>query len=205
MLAVHWSPVKNTSQILKNGITREKRGLFCMPMTGIPNVDKWWANEFHRGWRPRTNYNGFVFRIVQGDFPVGLCDWCHGTEKPIETIGELGLKYRSLIALRLSQFLTEDFSRQECSTMDLCGFKQLIPPEWGEEADQYAEKLLTEAPRDVVQKLKNDSNFMTYVFENYQLVLSRSIAPQRILRVISAGNESGRTRVRKNKEKHEEE
>lgn len=35
----------------------------------------------------------------------------------------------------------------------------------------------------------NSIEFMTFTFEDYQIVLSRSIAPDRILKVISPGNE----------------
>ena len=61
-------------------------------------------------------------------------------------------------------------------------------------------KILREAPRKIVEMLKGDPAFMTDVFENYQLILSRSIAPERIMRVISANSDSGRTRVQKSKQ-----
>jgi hypothetical protein len=71
MLAVHWSPVKNTKNILHNGIHKSKGGVYCFPLTGQPSLDKWWANAFRRR-RPRTAYNGFVFRIVQSDLPASF-------------------------------------------------------------------------------------------------------------------------------------
>lgn len=32
MLVVHWSPVNNTKNILKNGITKSQNGVYCFPV-----------------------------------------------------------------------------------------------------------------------------------------------------------------------------
>jgi hypothetical protein len=38
----------------------------------------------------------------------------------------------------------------------------------------------------------NSLDFMAYTFEDYQIVLSNSIAPNRIIKVLPQGNEFGR-------------
>ena len=68
MLAIHWSPVKNTGKILKNGIRKSKNGLYCFPLTGHREIDKHWIKGFGLKYRQRVEYNGFIFRIEQQDF-----------------------------------------------------------------------------------------------------------------------------------------
>lgn len=74
MLAVHWSPVANTKQILKKGIRKSKAGLFCFPLTGHPTVDRWWLRVVRAERRPK-HYNGFIFRITQEDLPATMAGW----------------------------------------------------------------------------------------------------------------------------------
>ncbi len=46
MVAVHWTPVNNTKDILKKGITKSKNGLYCFPLTGHKFLDRWWIYFF---------------------------------------------------------------------------------------------------------------------------------------------------------------
>ena len=103
MLAVHWSPVKNTRDILHNGIRKSKHGVFCFPLTGQPNLDKWWANAL-RQWRPRTAYNGFVFRVVEDDLPAAFSHWLHGAgDKPLTSIAQIKAEFERTIMFRIGE------------------------------------------------------------------------------------------------------
>ena len=72
MLVIHWSAVKNTKKILKNGITKSKNGLYCFPLTGNKKLDHWWVTAFNQyGYRKhRVQYNGFIFKIEKEDMPA---------------------------------------------------------------------------------------------------------------------------------------
>jgi len=71
MLAVHWTPVSKTKSILKNGISKSKKGLYCFPLTGLKSLDRWWIHFFNQcGARQRKKYNGVVFRLKQSDMPA---------------------------------------------------------------------------------------------------------------------------------------
>lgn len=78
MLAIHWSPVKNTKHILKNGIKRSRTGVYCFPLTGHRALDKWWAGYFKNHYfinkERKTQYDGFIFRITQADLPARFSD-----------------------------------------------------------------------------------------------------------------------------------
>jgi hypothetical protein len=80
MLVVHWSPVKNTRRILKNGIRKSGRGVYCFPLTGDRSLDRYWRLLF-RGGRP-LEYNGFVFRLTPDDIPVCFGHFACGATYP---------------------------------------------------------------------------------------------------------------------------
>ena len=209
MMAVHWSAVKNTKTILRNGIRKSKRGVFCFPLTGIASLDRWWAQAF-RDWRPRTQYNGFVFRIVQEDLPARWSHWVfEGDTKLIQSLAELQRKVRETIIWRVGEKYrdhlqeqhalswddTNDAIRARLSANDSTSLRS-------KESDirflydAIGAQLIVEDP-NLVNRWKNEPGWMTYVLEDYQLVLSRSIDPRRIQRVISASQKSGRQRIRK--------
>jgi hypothetical protein len=54
-----------------------------------------------------------------------------------------------------------------------------------------AEKEITKRPKALTERM-NSLSFMTFAFEDYQIVLSNSISSDRILKVIPQGNEFGR-------------
>lgn len=186
MLAVHWSPVKNTKHILRNGIRKSKNGTFCFPLTGQPNVDKWWANAF-RQWRPRTAYNGFVFRVTADDLPAAFSHWLHGAEeKPLTSIAQIQAEFEGAILFRIGQ---RHF-----------GYSLEADRKHGDDYKRVGRELVALNPQLYLEALDGDAEFLRYVFEDYQLVLSRSIAPRRILHVLAGGNDYGRNVARKKKE-----
>ena len=96
MLAIHWSPVKNTKNILKNGITKSKTGLYCFPLTGNYTMDKRWISILSRS---RKRYNGFVFKIEKEDLPAVFDEWIGYTtgdkfKMEIKSLEELESRYR---------------------------------------------------------------------------------------------------------------
>jgi hypothetical protein len=111
MLAVHWTPVSNTKNILKNGIRKSKKGLFCFPLTGHKTLDRWWIFFFNQcGIRHRKKYNGIVFRIKQQDLPAYFGHWGGATnsdsfEKEFTTIKQLGIEFKETILWRLGELV----------------------------------------------------------------------------------------------------
>ena len=109
MLAVHWTPVSNTKGILKNGITKSKKGLFCFPLTGHKFLDRWWLYFFNQcGVRARKQYNGIVFRLKQQDMPAYFGHWVGAInnsdfKKEITDLKTLGQEFREAITWRLGE------------------------------------------------------------------------------------------------------
>jgi hypothetical protein len=59
-----------------------------------------------------------------------------------------------------------------------------------------AETEIKNHPKVLIEKM-NSLNFMSFAFEDYQIVLSNSITSDRIIKVIPQGNEFGRILKRK--------
>ena len=187
MLAIHWSPVKNTKDILHNGIRKSKRGVFCFPLTGQPNLDKWWANAFRR-WRPRTSYNGFVFRIVEDDLPAAFSHWLQGADnKPLTSIRQIKSEFESAIMFRIGE---RHF-----------GYSLEANIKHRNDYERVGREIVARNPECYLEVLNGDAQFLAYVFEDYQIVLSRSIAPSRIMHIMPSGNDYGRIIARKKKQK----
>lgn len=84
MLVIHWSRHNNTDDILKNGIrpkTRKKegapniKGVWCYPYTRNKTLNSNWKRNL-KAWRgDNGNFNGFVFKLEAGDFPIYAGDF----------------------------------------------------------------------------------------------------------------------------------
>lgn len=86
MLLIHWSKHKNTTDILKNGIRPKKRkardeylesikGVWSFPFTRNKTLNTNWKRNL-KAWRQDlSNYNGFVFKLEESDFPIYAGDF----------------------------------------------------------------------------------------------------------------------------------
>jgi len=249
MLAIHWSPVKNTKKILKNGISKSKNGLYCFPLTGEKNLDQWWVKLFNqwRGRRYRVPYNGFIFRIEKDDMPACFDEYYDYTnadkfEMQINTIEELELRYRERIIqaigkkmLKLEFSKTEEFFRKKNERISEYPsfYKSINDPELAdyvfkdwllhqiferckgmsrfrdniEENKIFQEKGETELQKnkDLLKGAFNNFDLLEDAFSTWQIILSRSITPDRIIKIIRNQDEYGKI-LHKNKkyEYHED-
>lgn len=188
MLAIHWTPVNETKKILKNGIRKSKKGLYCFPLTGHKHLDKWWVNFFNQcRVRPRKKYNGIVFRIEKNDLPACFGHWIGATNKDnftkeIKDLKFLEKQYRDTLLWRMGEEIAWannlGHTIYEFETIDKL-------------YTDLAEKEIMKNPGALTERL-NSIGFMTYSLEDYQIVLSNSISADRIVKVIPQGNEFGR-------------
>jgi hypothetical protein len=195
MLAIHWTPVNKTKHILKNGITKSKNGLYCFPMTGDKVLDKWWINFFNNcNVRPRKKYNGIIFRITKQDLPAYFGHWIGTTkrddfEKPIKTIKELDFRFRDCLLYRLGEMIR------------IKGVDDILAAY--NDSDKFVEiaENAIKNNKDLSSFMLNDLSLKTFTFEDYQIVLSNSINPDRIIKIIPQGDEFGKHIRRRKKEK----
>lgn len=191
MLAVHWTPVNNTKHILKKGISKSKNGVYCFPLTGHRDLDKWWVNFFNQcRVRPKKAYSGVVFRISDEDLPAYFGHWIGATNsddfvKPINTLSELGKKFRDVITWRIGEAVSGVIGDPERDYLKI-----------GQEA-------VKNRTADF-NTYYNDLDFMGYTFDDYQVVLSNSIPAKRIMKIVPQGNEFGKVLRSQQLGRHEE-
>lgn len=188
MLAVHWTPVNRTKKILKNGISKSKKGLYCFPLTGHKSLDRWWIYFFNQcGVRERKKYNGIVFRIKKQDLPIYFGHWFGATnndefKKEINDLKKLGVEFRQTLLLRLG----EEIAKRDNLNNEIFDLEKLNSLYLN-----LAEYELKKSPNSLKDKIK-DYDFMTFALEDYQIVLSNSVSRDRILKVLPQGDEFGR-------------
>lgn len=180
MLVVHWSPVKNTKSILKDGITKNSNGLYCFPITGIRYVDKFWVDIFNS--KDRKKYNGFIFRLIEKDMPAYFGDWLGATnndkfEKNIKSLKSLKLQYRANFLSKLGQSLL--YYDKEYFKLTDEDFIAKAEIELKKESQKLSEILM-------------DTEFLNWSMEHLQIVISNSIKPNRIIKVVGQGDKTGR-------------
>ncbi len=187
MLAVHWTPVSKTKTIFKNGITKSKKGLYCFPLTGLKSLDRWWIYFFNQcGVRERKKYNGIVFRLKQDDMPAYFGHWIGATKrddfkKEITNLKTLGIEFRQTVLLRLG----EELARKSNFGSDIYDHEKKT-----ELFLKLAELEIQKSPKALSEKTA-DIDFMTFALEDYQIVLTKSISSDRILKVLPQGDEFG--------------
>lgn len=86
MLLIHWTKQNNTNDIIKNGITPTRRknkdydenqlkAVWCFPYTRNKTLNNNWKSNL-KSWRKiKSNFNGFVFKLEEEDFPIYAGDW----------------------------------------------------------------------------------------------------------------------------------
>lgn len=174
MLAVHWSPIENTRRILRHGVRRSKSGLFCFPLTGQPDVDSRWRSAFQQ-WYRINDYNGFVFRVTRQDLPAAFGHWAHDADiKPLTSLAQIEAEFENTILFRIGE-RHFDYSIE-------------AHVKYGHQFEQIGREIVARQPNLYREILHGDSEFLQYVFEDYQLVLSHSIAPKRIIQIVINGN-----------------
>ncbi len=201
MLALHWSPAKNTKKILKTGITKSKIGLYCFPLTNIKSIDTWWAKalKFRRG---NIAYNGFIFKISNEDFPAYFNSWKGGVglddfKNPINNLIELRNEYDNLLALNVAKqaygFTPEIYFSDGMLYSDF--------PE--DKVAEYIEKgkQLIKKDKKQIHNLLKEPRFVHNFLSTYQLILSNSIPKHRIEKVIPFERDYGKISIKEKKYK----
>ncbi|MBF0503183.1 MAG: hypothetical protein HQM09_23855 [Candidatus Riflebacteria bacterium] len=132
MLVIHWAKYNLTAEILANGIhpSRSRKGaehgVFCYPFFG-PRV-MWgnWRRILKRTDGRGGNYNGFVFRLSPGDFPLQCGHWLVSRYSPkynhIKTMAEMVPLFREIIDPNIYENWTK-----ERSPIDWDDFQIIIP------------------------------------------------------------------------------
>ena len=147
MLVIHWAKQNRTSPILKNGITPssrrrdgqriDRKGVYVYPFSRNKTLSGNWRRNL-KCWDSKLgNYNGFIFRLLDDDFPLTAGYWffnrSDGSRSEITSLNELAEKYGAF----------------------------------------FSGSILTPGPVGI-----------EYDWEDFEIVIPRLIAPNRIIKVI---------------------
>lgn len=108
-------------------------------------------------------------------------------KKEITDLKNLGTEFREAMLWRLGEELTHQ-RNPDMSLGEMDKARETYTSLAEAEIDQHPKALID---------CMNDLGFMRYTFEDYQIVLSHSISPDRIIKVFPQGNEFGRILKRK--------
>lgn len=107
MLVIHWAKHNKTSSILPNGIRlsyrrrdgerKNPKGVYVYPFSRNKFLVGNWRRNL-KTWDTRLgNYNGFIFRLTEEDFPLIAGYWFFNRTAPeestISSLAELAEKY----------------------------------------------------------------------------------------------------------------
>jgi len=199
--------VANTTKILRNGIhiSKKYRGVFCFPLIGHPSTIRFWPQFLRRTQYKNANgrYNGFVFRLVEEDMPAGFGNWIFYKKPSVKS--DSSVVFHTLDSLkdavhRQILFFIFFYERSDLIPADVL---EKLPP-WDEvnkpgfDDDVWYQKLSEQYPQ-ITQKYLNDPGWALFAFEDIEIVISRRVSPDRIVKIISQTTHSGRQQHRQAK------
>jgi hypothetical protein len=124
MLVIHWAKHNKTNSILANGIRpsyrrgngerKNPRGVYVYPFSRNKSLVGNWRRNL-KTWDTRLgNYNGFIFRIGEEDFPLITGYWFFNRSIPeestISSLAELAEKYGDFFSGKILNSSPEGFS-----------------------------------------------------------------------------------------------
>jgi hypothetical protein len=107
MLVIHWAKQNQTNTILSNGIrpsfrrrngeSKNSKGVYAFPFSRNKTLSGNWRRNLKTWDRKLGNFNGFVFRLAEDDFPLIAGYWFFNRSRfedsSFSTMQELSEKY----------------------------------------------------------------------------------------------------------------
>lgn len=183
MKVVHWSPLENAHSILQEGLKLADSWTSASILSPHHDLNRWWLDFQFRD-RP---CKGFVFELQAADFPLAHGHWIIDSDRPDDaeppyrrfTIAEIAehnphCVFDSLEALKREYFHTFVWRIGEQLSSNY------------RESESYFPKGLEQLRQDQNAWARHvaDPNLLPYTFEDYQVLLSKPISPERIERVL---------------------
>ncbi|OXM82516.1 hypothetical protein CF651_30580 [Paenibacillus rigui] len=141
--------------------------------------------------RDGKRYNGFIFRIEQQDLPAYYGHFMGATnkdkfEKTINTLSDLGREIQKTIIWRIGESTLWNTAELQKNDIDYL---------------MHGREEISKRP-DIYKETLADTAFMEYILEDYQIVLSKSIDANRIIRVIPPTEQFGKILYKNKKQRY---
>ena len=148
MLVIHWAKQNTTANILTYGLRpgyrrqpggarKNPKGVYVYPFSTNRTLCGTWRRNLKRWDNHIANYNGFVFRLHEDDFPILAGYWFFNRSNPVEA--------------------------------------------WVQSLQELSAQFGDFFSGDIVDKREDG---LSYNWEDFEIIIPKHIAPQRIIRVI---------------------
>lgn len=190
MKVIHWTPKENKEAILKEGILLQDTWISCAMLTPFHNLNCWWLDFYFK----EQKCVGVVFELKESDFPLVYSHWVVSEEKEydddLNTISCTRNNLKKVFAIDPNAVLN---SIEELKTE----YKETIIWRIGDTVQDVSEtnhnkiissgnQIIQENKSKAIQDFFDNPDFMEFVFEDYEMLIYNSIAPERIEKVIDS-------------------
>jgi hypothetical protein len=191
MKVIHWSPVKNKSAILKEGILIKDTWTSGSVLTPFKNLNRWWLDLLLND----QEYLGFVFELEASDFPLVHDHWIIDTYTEEDDDFEVIYKRKYTLKEILKNnphcvFSNEELLKDAYRRNIVWRIGCAIDDEFFEKDDEEILKaginFIKNNKKKAFKNFFDDPDFMEFVFEDFQVLFFKDIAPDRIEKVIKA-------------------
>lgn len=198
MKVIHWTPKENKSLILANGIKLNDTWISCSILSPFKNLNTWWLDFLLHD----KEYIGCIFELNESDFPLVHSHWVTNSNTEVDDDLEVVSKKRFNLKEILESNPDTIFSNIDTLKND---YKENIIWRIGDTIDDsnYLDKdgvyrsdykkVINSGLKLVKENLKkanknffDNSDFMEFVFEDYEILLFKEIKPERIEKVIKS-------------------
>lgn len=188
MKLIHWSSKENEKSILENGIRITDTWTSCSILTPFHNLNRWWIDFLLN----EKEQIGFIFELSESDFPLIHSHWCIDTftkqdddlnviEKRRYSLDEILNDNPHSVFENLTK-LKEDYKKT--IVWRIGGTVSDVVNDSDDLIYQNGLKLI-QSDKNKINEFIDNSDFMEFVFEDYEILLFKEIKPSRIEKVIS--------------------
>lgn len=192
MKVIHWSPVKNKNAILEKGILIQDTWISASILTPFKNLNRWWLDfSLNEG-----EYLGFVFELNKSDFPLVHAHWCIDSyqeqNEDLEVVFERRHTLKDILdnnshcVFQNNEQLKKNYKEAIVWRIGGAINEDNIYRSDDDKIKESGQKMIHNNKRKAFKDFFDNSDFMEFVFEDYQVLLFKDIAPARIEKVIKS-------------------
>jgi hypothetical protein len=190
MKLIHWSPTQNKNSILDKGIQIQDTWISASILTPFKNLNRWWLDFLLHD----QEYFGFIFEVQPEDFPLVHNTWaCSGeteTDDNFEVISTTRYDLNKILAsnpkgvFANEEMLKKSYKEDIIWRIAESTKKDMTYEESVKEMLEFGQNYIKKHPKKAARDFFDNPNFMEFVFEDYEVLLFKDIAPERIEKVI---------------------
>lgn len=192
MKVIHWSPIENKESILEKGLLVKDTWLCGNLLTPFHSLNRWWLDFIFKD----QECLGYIFDLQDSDFPLVYNHWVSHKDQEYDEDYNLLSSIRKPIAslLAASEHPQENGIYSSPAALQQ-GCRENILWRIGEQLDTQNNQAESTYISNAIEHIQHkpsaldsfigNPDFMIYTFEDYELLLSNHILPERIIKVVT--------------------